>query len=150
MKAKFKEVDLINEFIDAIRIRVDVFINEQKCLPGWEPDELDKEARHYIAIVDGKIVSTLRVRKIAPSEIKIERMATKKEYRGKRISMKLLEFVIEEIKKSKPNKIWMEAQVQAQKFYERNGFKVTSKPFDLWNTGISHVMMDYTYEFQKR
>lgn len=143
MRAVFKKINTINEFIDATRIRVDVFIIEQKCQPGWEPDELDKESRHFIAIADGKIVSTLRVRKTAPSEIKIERMATKKDYRGKEISKRLLEFVIEEIKKSKPKKIWMEAQVQAQNFYEKCGFKKISEPYDLWNTGISHVTMEY-------
>lgn len=143
MKITFKEVDSISEFIEAIRIRVDVFIIEQKCQPGWEPDELDKEAEHFIASVDGKIVSTLRIRKTSPGEIKIERMATKKEYRGKEISKGLLIFVLRKIKKSKPKKIWMEAQVQAQKFYESFGFKVTSKPYDLWNTGILHVEMEY-------
>ncbi|HLC87513.1 MAG TPA: GNAT family N-acetyltransferase [Patescibacteria group bacterium] len=143
MKIVSKEVDSVNEFIDAIRIRVDVFIVEQKCQPGWEPDELDKESRHFIAIVDGKIVSTLRIRKTAQSEIKIERMATIEEYRGKKISKGLLEFVVKEIKKSHPKRIWMEAQVQAQKFYEGLGFKTVSKSYDLWNTGISHVTMEY-------
>ena len=143
MSVIFKEVDSVNEFIDAIRIRVDVFIIEQKCQPGWEPDELDKEARHFVALAHGKIVSTLRIRKTGPKEIKIERMATKKEYRGKGISKGLLEFVIIEIKKAYSKRIWMEAQVQAQKFYEGLGFKAISKPYDLWNTGISHVTMEY-------
>lgn len=143
MKITFKEVDSVNEFIDAIRIRVDVFILEQKCQSGWEPDELDKESRHFIAIVDENIVSTLRIRKTAPDEIKIERMATKKEYRGKEISKGLLGFVLKQIKKTNPKRVWMEAQVQAQKFYESFGFQAISKPYDLWNTGILHVKMEY-------
>ncbi len=143
MKIFFKEVDSISEFIDAIRIRVDVFIIEQKCQPGWEPDEEDKTSQHFVATIDGKIVSTLRVRRTGPREFKIERMATEKEYRGKEISTGLLRFVIKEINKSKPGRIWMEAQVQAQEFYEKCGFKIISKPYDLWNTGISHVTMEY-------
>lgn len=143
MKLIFKEVGSIKEFIDAIRIRVDVFIIEQECQPGWEPDELDKESRHFIAQAGKEIVSTLRVRETAPHEIKIERMVTKKEYRGKGISKKLLNFVIQEINKTKPERIWIEAQIQAQKFYEKMGFKVISKQYDLWNTGILHVEMEF-------
>ena len=53
METKYKEIETVNEFIDAIRIRYEVFVNEQKFAPGWEPDEDDKEARHFIALVDG-------------------------------------------------------------------------------------------------
>lgn len=140
MEITYKEVESIKEFIDAIRIRVNVFIIEQKCQPGWEPDEEDKTARHFIVIADGKIVSTLRIREIEEG-IKIERMATDKEYRGKDISKGLIEFVLEEIKKLKPQKIWMEAQVQAKEFYEKCGFKAISEPYDQY--GISHLKMEY-------
>lgn len=141
MEVMYKEVGSVNEFIDAIRIRVDVFIIEQKCQPGWEPDEEDKEAKHFIAIADSKVVSTLRIRKMNGG-VKIERMATKKEYRGKDISKGLIEFVLKEIQKSKPKRIWMEAQLQAQEFYEKCSFKAASKPYDLY--GISHLDMEYS------
>lgn len=72
MNIKYKEVETINEFIDAIRIRIDVFIKEQKCKPGWEPDEDDKNAKHFIAIANNEIVSTARVRETANKEYKIE------------------------------------------------------------------------------
>jgi len=144
VKVAYKEVKTINEFIDAIRIRADVFIIEQKCQPGWEPDEEDKDSKHFIAIVDNKIVSTARVRQTDLGQMKIERMATKKEFRGKDISKGLVEHILEEVKKLKPRRIWMESQLQAQGFYEQLGFKViSSEPYDLWNTGIFHVEMEY-------
>lgn len=142
MKITYKKIESISEFIDAIRIRVDVFIIEQKCQPGWEPDEEDKTAGHFIAIADGKVVSTLRIREVEGG-IKIERMATKKEYRGKGISKGLITFVLKEIKKLKPKKIWMEAQVQAREFYEKCGFKPVSEPYDLY--GIPHLKMEYQF-----
>ena len=141
MKITYKEVQSIQEFIDAIRIRVDVFIIEQKFKPGWEPDEEDKGARHFIGLVDGKVVSTLRIREVEDG-VKIERMATKKAYRGMDISKGLIEFVLKEIKKIKPKRIWMEAQVQAQEFYKKCGFKSISEPYDLY--GISHLKMEYS------
>lgn len=141
MKAVYKQVVSIAEFIDAIRIRIEVFIVEQKCKPGWEPDKEDKESKHFISIVDGKVVSTVRVREVKKGEIKIERMATLKEYRGMKISKGLIEFVLQEIKKQKPKRIWMESQIQAQGFYEQCGFKVNSESYDLH--GIQHVHMEH-------
>jgi len=141
MNATYKQVETISEFTDAIRIRVDVFIKEQKCEPGWEPDEHDKNSKHYIAILDNKIVSTARLRETSSKEYKIERMATIKEHRGKHISTGLLKFIIEEIMKNKPKKIWLQSQVRSQKFYEKYGFKAMSKPYELYE--IPHVDMDY-------
>lgn len=141
MKAQYKEIETIPEFIDAIRIRVEVFIKEQKCEPGWEPDENDKLSKHFIAIANNKIVATARVMETAPKEFKIERMATKKEYRNKGIGKGLVAFIISSINKSNPKRIWIQSQVRAQEFYEKCQFKAISKPYDLY--GIEHIDMEY-------
>ncbi|MFA6888251.1 MAG: GNAT family N-acetyltransferase [Candidatus Woesearchaeota archaeon] len=141
MNLTYKQVATINEFIDAIRLRVDVFIKEQGFQPGWEPDEDDKISKHFIAIYDGKIVSTARYRETTNGEIKIERMVTSKEYRGKNIAKGLIEYMLKEIVKMKPKRIWLRSQVQSQPFYEKCGFIAISKPFDMW--GVPHIDMDY-------
>jgi len=141
MEAQYKEVETINEFIDAIRLRVDVFIKEQGFQPGWEPDEDDKISKHFIAVSDGQIVSTARFRETSKGEIKIERMVTKKEYRGKGIGIGLVKYMINKIAKLKPKRIWLRSQVQSQKFYEQCGFKTVSESFDMW--GVPHIDMDY-------
>ena len=74
MNARYKETNDIREIIDAIRIRVEVFIKEQGCEPGWEPDEDDKKARHFIALDGKKVIATARVIKRKNGEFKIERM----------------------------------------------------------------------------
>ncbi|MDP3742139.1 MAG: GNAT family N-acetyltransferase [Candidatus Micrarchaeota archaeon] len=139
MPLTFKKVESIAEFIDAIRIRVDVFIKEQGFQPGWEPDEDDKIATQYIALLDGKIVATARTREIAPCEFKIERMAVQKEHRGKGIGKKLLSYTIEELNEVNPKRIFLRSQVQAQKFYEKYGFKPISTPLDSY--GVQHIDM---------
>jgi len=141
MNIQYKEIKTINEFIDAIRIRVDVFIKEQKCEPGWEPDEEDKNSKQFIALVDKKIVSTARARKTGDKEFKIERMATIKEFRNKGITKGLVEFIVDLVKDLSPKKIWMQSQVRAQGFYEKCGFEAASKPYDLY--GIGHIDMVY-------
>jgi predicted GNAT family N-acyltransferase len=147
MNVKCKPVKTINEFIDAIRLRVDVFIKEQGFQPGWEPDEDDKTAKHFIAMVNGKIVATARYRKVAKEEIKIERMVTHKDYRGKEVGTKLLHFMLDEIKKSKPKKIWVRSQVKSQLFYEKCGFVQVSEPFDMW--GVQHIDLVYPTSHKK-
>ncbi len=139
MNVTFKKIENIAEFIDAIRIRVEVFIKEQSFQPGWEPDEDDKNAVHYIALMNGKIVATARTREAAQGEFKIERMAVQKEHRGKGIGKILVSYIISELKNAQPKKIWLRSQVQAKEFYEKCGFKVVSQPFDLY--GVPHIDM---------
>ena len=140
MNINYKQVDSIKEFIDAIRLRIDVFIKEQRCEPGWEPDEEDKTSKHYIALVGNKIVGTARVRQSKRGETKIERMVIDKRYRGKDIGEGLVRYIIIQTKKLKPKRIWMQAQVHAQTFYEKCGFRTISKPYDLW--GVQHIDME--------
>ena len=143
MRIRYKQIESINEFIDAIRIRVEVFIIEQKCPPGYDPDELDKISKHYIALADDKIVAMVRLREDPKSVAKLETMVVKKEYRGKGIGTGLTKYVIKQALKQGYKKIWVQAQKHAQHLYEKTGFKVISKPYDLYNLGIPHVDMEY-------
>ncbi|MBI4210815.1 MAG: GNAT family N-acetyltransferase [Candidatus Diapherotrites archaeon] len=141
MKLHCKRVQTVPEFVDSVRLRVDVFIKEQGFAPGWEPDEDDKDAEHFIALADGKVVATARCREAAKGEFKIERMATRKEMRGRGAATKLLEFMLKDIMKRNPEKIWLRSQEQARGFYEKNGFRVMGGPFEVY--GKMHVDMEY-------
>jgi predicted GNAT family N-acyltransferase len=143
MNVRYKQIETINEFIDAIRIRIEVFIIEQKCPPGYDPDELDKASKHYIALVDNTIVAMVRLREDPKGFGKIENMVVKKEYRKKGIGTGLTEYITKQAQKQGYKKIWMQAQKHAQHVYEKTGFKVTSEPYDLYNLGIPHVDMEY-------
>lgn len=143
MRITYKEIETVKEFVDAIRIRVNVFIIEQKCPPGWEPDEIDKSAWHFVAIVNNKIVATARLNKDSKNSAKIERMAVKKELRGKGIGLGLTKYIIHQAVKKDFKKIWIQAQQHTQKMYEAAGFKIISKPYNPWNLGIPHVDMEY-------
>jgi len=141
MDVRYREVKTIGEFIDAIRLRVDVFIKEQGFAPGWEPDEEDKTSKHFIAIADGKVVATARCRPMTKSRFKIERMVTKKGYRNKGTGKGLLDFILRDIMKQKPKRIWLMSQLKSKGFYEKCGFRATGKPFNMW--GVEHVDMEY-------
>lgn len=141
MRIKYKEIETIGEFIDAIRIRVGVFIVEQKFKPGWEPDNEDKISKQYIAVIDRVVVGTARLREILKGEQKIERMAIKKGYRNKGIGKGLVNYIILHESDQKPKIIWTQAQTRAQKFYEKCGFKTIFKPYNLYD--IEHVDMEF-------
>jgi predicted GNAT family N-acyltransferase len=136
---EIKEANTIPDFIDAIRLHVEVFIKEQGFQPGWEPDEDDKHPRHFIATEQGTAVAACRFSETAPGELKIERMAVAKEHRANGIGRVLLERIIEEIKKQHPMRIWLRSRVRSQFFYEKCGFRPISAPFDLY--GVQHVDM---------
>lgn len=147
MHVQYKKIETIPEFIDAIRSRVDVFIIEQKCPPGWEPDELDKVSQQFIAVTNHKIIATARLREDAKGIAKLERMVVTKKFRGKGIASDLTIFIVDEARKQGYKRIWLQAQEHAKSVYEKAGFKViSSKPYDLWNLGIPHVDMEIILE----
>ena len=75
MKIDIKEARSLEEIQQVFQIRIEVFVNEQKCLPSEEFDNLDAVARHYLLSVDGEPAATGRFRKTEKG-IKIERIAT--------------------------------------------------------------------------
>lgn len=142
MEVTYKQVETISEFIDAIRLRVNVFIREQGFQPGWEPDEDDKNSKHFIGLLDGNVIATSRFREISNGEIKIERMAIEKDYRGRDIGAGLLKFMLNEIRKLGPKRIWLRSQVRSQAFWEKCGFRVVSEPYEAY--GTTHIDMEYS------
>ena len=129
------------DIIGAIRLRVEVFMLEQGFSLDDEIDSQEGIARHFVAVAGDKVIATARVRKTGPKELRIERMAVSKASRGSGVGTTLLRFVLGKLKKEKPKRIWLSAEVQARKFYEKNGFAAVSEPYD--ECGIAHIAMDY-------
>lgn len=126
--------------MDAIRLRVDVFILEQPGKPGWEPDEFDKSAAHYVATLGGEVVGTVRWRESVDHQFKIERLAVQSDHRRQGVGKTLLKHVLSELRKLQPERIWAQCQVHAQRFYEGCGFHAIGLPYDHY--GIQHIDME--------
>ncbi|WP_191014526.1 GNAT family N-acetyltransferase [Treponema zioleckii] len=137
---RFNELSL-TELFEIYRLRVAVFVVEQKC-PYQEIDDFDKAAIHVFFRDDKKdeIVAYLRV---LPSgtkfyDVSIGRVISMKRRGG--LGTKLLK---EGIKIAKDffnaKRIQIEAQTYAIKFYERVGFKTCSEEY--LEDGIPHVKM---------
>jgi predicted GNAT family N-acyltransferase len=137
----YEKVESIGRFIDAIRLRVDVFIIEQKCPPGWEPDELDRGAVHYVAVKDDAVVGAARLREDHLDTAKIERMVTKIGERRQGVASGLTGHIVAEACRLGYRQIWLEAQAHAQGMYESLGFEACSEEYDQFDLGIPHVKM---------
>ncbi len=123
----------INKIIQAIselqiaqvfEIRTEVFVKEQKCLPSEEFDDLDAQAIHFLLLEGDMAVSTGRFRK-TDKGIKIERIATLKEFRGKGYASQMIRFLIQDAKMRYPDTVYfyLHAQVDVMPLYKSLGFE---------------------------
>ncbi len=131
-----------DELYGVMKLRVDVFVCEQKCLAP-ELDDRDQDAVHVWFSDEDGAQAYLRV--LAPGvEHKtypaIGRVLTSKKSRGTGLGGKLLAEgirVTKEIYGDVP--IYLEAQVYASGYYEKQGFRIVSDEFIL--DGIPHYKM---------
>ena len=131
-----------SELYEILRLREAVFIVEQNC-PYPEADGKDPGAVHlYYADESGTIHAYLRLypKKDEPGTVQIGRVVTSSAARGTGLGRRLLHKGIGYAhEKMGAVRLYLEAQVYAVGFYEKEGFKVTSGEFQ--EDGISHVEM---------
>lgn len=124
-------------------IRTEVFVHEQKCLPSEEFDELDAVAQHFLLFENELAVATGRFRQTEKG-VKIERIATLKQYRGKGYATELLNHlmaVAQEIFTDVPT-FYLHAQVSVKPLYEKLGFIAYGNTFI--EADIEHQAMEKT------
>jgi len=124
-------------------IRTEVFVHEQKCLPSEEFDELDAVAQHYLLFENELAVATGRFRK-TDKGIKIERIATLNQYRGKGYATVLINHLMavayntfEDV-----HHFYLHAQVSVIPLYEKLGFTAYGNTFI--EADIVHQAMEKT------
>jgi len=108
---------------DALRIRRQVFIEEQNVSEQEEFDDLDDQSTHIMLYKDNLCVATGRMYREKESIMHVGRIAVSKEFRsfgyGKILMVDMLNraFQIEDI-----NEIVISAQCRVICFYEKLGF----------------------------
>ncbi len=119
-----------------LRIRHEVFVDEQGVPRQLEHDEQDAQAVHLLAMLaDGTPVGTARL--LADGHI--GRMAVLAPYRNSGIGTRLLETLIARALENGLAQVFLNAQVQAVPFYRRLGFDPVGEVFD--DAGIPHRRM---------
>ena len=136
---RFEELT-IDELYAILKLRVDVFVVEQKC-PCDEIDNRDQAAIHvYLKDADG-IKAYVRIldRGVVSEHVTIGRVIAAQ--RGKGLGRRVMEEAIKAAQEIfGTDTIFLEAQVYAKGFYEKLGFKPVSEAFSM--DGIPHVKME--------
>lgn len=127
------------ELLEIYKLRVSVFVVEQKC-PYQEVDDADRVAYHLWLKDEDGIEAYARV---LPQGVTFPTVAIGRVIAAKRrcgLGSKILESAINTAKTFfHPEKITVEAQVYARALYEKHGFQQISDEFS--EDGIPHIQM---------
>lgn len=139
MQVTVEEVTGQSDFAICMAIRMEVFVFEQDVPADIEWDAFDRTSTHFFARADGKPVATARLRE-EKGIARIERMAVRKDYRGKHVGDALITHVMAHAKAKGFSKTAISAQDHAIPFYEKLGFTVCSDAY--MEAGIPHHGME--------
>ncbi len=119
-----KVVTTQKEIFENLKIRIEVFVNEQQINYMDEFDGLDELATLFIAYDgDGNAVAASRVRLIENSYAKFERVAVLKEFRGCGVGKELIEAMELYVKDNTTiDTIKLSSQAHALEFYKKLGY----------------------------
>ncbi|KAJ2645122.1 hypothetical protein GGF44_000099 [Coemansia sp. RSA 1694] len=136
-----------DEFKQALRIRVHVFVEIQKFPLDEEVDELDKTATHLVITdarreVAAQVVGTLRILK-SPEAAKFGRVVILPEYQGQGLGKLLMQgaeqYVAECSEYGKYKCTKLGSQWDKRGFYESCGYEARGDVYD--DTGCPHIWM---------
>jgi predicted GNAT family N-acyltransferase len=123
---------------DAFRVRIAVFVDEQRIPASEELDELDASAVHAVGYLDDAPIAAGRL-VLADAYAKIGRMAVLAEHRGAGYGAAILEALEREARRQGVRDARLSAQLHAAAFYERAGYAREGAVYD--EVGIPHVAM---------
>lgn len=124
---------------DALSLRQEVFIHEQKVPENREIDEYESQTTHLVLYhADGTPLATARIL-INDSTAKIQRVAVIKRMRSKGLGQIIMQAAEQEAKKRGAITAIVGAQEQALTFYEKIGYHICSESY--LDAGIVHKDM---------
>jgi predicted GNAT family N-acyltransferase len=136
---EIKVVENKQQFNDALKVRREVFIDEQQVPEEEEIDQYEDICTHVVVYDEANPVAAGRLREYDQGVGKMERICVLSSYRGKGLG-KIVMDKLEEISKEKGySKLKLNAQTHAEGFYSKIGYETVSDIF--MDAGIPHVTM---------
>jgi predicted GNAT family N-acyltransferase len=130
-------------YLDAVRIRKKVFVEEQSVPPEMELDENEARCIHFV-LYSGEDTAVATARLLPNSEQKglvtLQRMAVLKEYRGKGYGRNIIAAIEKFAAANHFSEIVLHAQVTAKDFYAKMGYLPFGDEFE--EAGITHISMN--------
>jgi predicted GNAT family N-acyltransferase len=129
-----------DELERALRIRMEVFVEEQGVPSELEVDEYDASpvaCHHFVVMDGGDAVATGRWKPFEADAVKMQRIAVRLPNRGGGVGKQLLQAMEEDARQAGFRYSVLDAQCTAEKFYAKLGYEVVStEPFldaDIWH-----------------
>ena len=122
----------------AFALRREVFVWEQHVPEAEEHDADDLTATHFVAVIDGEVVGTLRLIDY-PEHIKIGRVAVRLAFRGRGIAQAMIAAAMDHARTHGRDRFYLTAQSDKLGFYERLGFAAFGPEFQ--DGGMPHRAM---------
>ncbi|MGG0177176.1 GNAT family N-acetyltransferase [Gottfriedia acidiceleris] len=126
------------EIKDALKVRVEVFVEEQQISRDLEFDGLDEECIHFVSYDREQPIAAGRLRLIE-STGKVQRICVLNDYRGKKIGNEIMYLIHKTAKEKGLDQLILHAQESAIPFYEKLGYKISSEIF--FEADIPHAEM---------
>ncbi|OTA20994.1 GNAT family acetyltransferase [Xenorhabdus beddingii] len=140
MKIKFSTGRQDSELIQhAFSIRKQIFADEQGFEAEIDIDEYDDIALHVVIFDDEKPVGVLRAIPQDDNRLKVGRVAVLKDYRGRGVGRKIMEFIEDYGRKNKVSAIELSSQCHARPFYESLGYQARGEIY--LEEGAEHIFM---------
>lgn len=130
----------IEDLMRVVSIRSAVYVGEQECPYLEEFDGNDFSSTHLIGYAGNEPAGCLRIRYFADFA-KIERLAVRKEYRKKRVSLHLVEAAIDLCQAKGYQRLYGHAQKRLVKFWSRFGFETFPGGQELVFSDFDYVEM---------
>lgn len=125
---------------DALMIRREVFVNEQKVELALEIDANDPIAVNYVGYLNQTPVTTARTIPVDNNGWHIQRVATLREFRHHQYGSTLLKQITKIAQQQHLDYLILDAQVAAIPFYQQLGYQLTKRAMFL-DAGIAHREM---------
>jgi predicted GNAT family N-acyltransferase len=127
------------EVEDALRLREEVFSDEQGVATEADRDGRDGEALHLVAVDGDKVIGTCRL--VFEGRIaKLGRMVVERPLRGRGVGTSILREAERAAREGEADRIALHAQLPAKSLYARHGFRERGAAFV--EEGIPHVAME--------
>lgn len=118
------------------RVRLMVFVAEQKVPKELELDGLDASCEHFVAY-DARRMAMGCARLLPDGHI--GRVAVLRPFRGRGVGLAVMKAVLDYAREAGMKEVFLGAQTHAVPFYEKLGFAAEGEPFD--EAGIEHRHM---------
>jgi len=134
----FRIAQSLDDLIKAFIVRGIVFMDEQGVSFREEMDEHEHAAVHILGELDGEPMAAARIRFVG-AFAKLERMAVRREYRGRGYGRELLRFTMDTARQRGFTQFKLHAQTTALAFYAKQGFQPQGDTF--LEANIQHRLM---------